>query len=91
MDFRAAAVSINGQRVTHHSYISCNGPVITVDGNQYPAPFVISAIGDPDVLMPALNIAGGLVDQLSRDHISVSIEKQDQIEMEPLLKQGNER
>ncbi|AGN36144.1 DUF881 domain-containing protein [Bacillus paralicheniformis] len=84
----AAAVSINGQRVTHHSYISCNGPVITVDGNQYPAPFVISAIGDPDVLMPALNIAGGLVDQLSRDHISVSIEKQDQIEMEPLLKQG---
>ena len=84
----AAAVSINGQRVTHHSYISCNGPVITVDGTQHPAPFVISAIGEADVLLPALNIAGGLIDQLTRDHVSVSIEKQDKIEMEPLLKQG---
>ncbi|MCY8032205.1 DUF881 domain-containing protein [Bacillus sonorensis] len=84
----AAAVSINGQRVTHHSYISCNGPVITVDGTQHPAPFVISAIGEADVLLPALNIAGGLIDQLTWDHVSVSIEKQDKIEMEPLLKQG---
>ncbi|MDA7025962.1 DUF881 domain-containing protein [Bacillus sp. CLL-7-23] len=84
----AAAVSINGQRVTHHSYISCNGPVITVDGNQYPAPFVVSAIGEADVLIPALNIAGGLVDQLTRDHISVHIEEQAKVTMAPLLKQG---
>ncbi|MDA1475640.1 DUF881 domain-containing protein [Bacillus changyiensis] len=84
----AAAVSINGQRVTHHSYISCNGPVITVDGNQYPAPFVVSAIGEADVLIPALNIAGGLVDQLTRDHISVHIEEQAKVMMDPLLNQG---
>ncbi|MBU8786322.1 DUF881 domain-containing protein [Bacillus glycinifermentans] len=84
----AAAVSINGQRVTHHSYISCNGPVITVDGTQHPAPFVVSAIGEADVLLSALNIEGGIVDQLTRDHVSVSIEKKDKIEMEPLLKQG---
>lgn len=54
----ASAVSINGQRITHQSYIHCNGPVVTVDGVQHPAPFVISAIGDPAVLIPALNIAG---------------------------------
>ncbi|MBV2240796.1 DUF881 domain-containing protein [Bacillus inaquosorum] len=74
--FGAAAVAVNGQRLTHDSYIKCNGPVVTVDGVQHPAPFTISAIGDPDVLLPSLNIAGGLIDQLSMDHISVTAEKE---------------
>ncbi len=55
----ADAISINDQRLSSNSFIFCNGPVITVDGNQFPAPFVISAIGDPSVLIPALNIAEG--------------------------------
>ncbi|MFJ5963492.1 MULTISPECIES: DUF881 domain-containing protein [unclassified Bacillus (in: firmicutes)] len=81
----ASAVAVNGQRITHQSYIHCNGPVVIVDGVQHPAPFVISAIGDPTVLIPALNIAGGAVDQLTSDHISVTIEKKD-IHMKPLLR-----
>ncbi len=81
----ADAISINGQRLSSHSYIYCNGPVVTVDGNQYPAPFVITAIGDPNVLLPALNINGGIVDQLAYDNIVVTLEKKDQIIMEPLL------
>ncbi|OWV37952.1 hypothetical protein CE489_00345 [Bacillus spizizenii] len=82
----AAAVAVNGQRLTHDSYIKCNGPVVTVDGVQHPAPFTISAIGDPDVLLPTLNIAGGLIDQLSMDHISVSAEKEKNVQMKPILK-----
>lgn len=82
----AAAVAVNGQRLTHDSYIKCNGPVVTVDGVQHPAPFTISAIGDPDVLLPSLNIAGGLIDQLSMDHISVSAEKEKDVQMKPILK-----
>ncbi|MBM7701776.1 DUF881 domain-containing protein [Metabacillus iocasae] len=81
----ASAVSINGQRLTKESYVACNGPVITIDGNQFPAPFVISAIGDPDVLYPALNIAGGVKDQLVEDHVVVKISKQDAIEMSPVI------
>ncbi|MCO4850924.1 DUF881 domain-containing protein [Bacillus vallismortis] len=82
----AAAVAVNGQRLTHDSYIKCNGPVVTVDGVQHPAPFTISAIGDPDVLLPSLNIAGGLINQLSIDHISVSAEKKKNVQMKPVLK-----
>ena len=37
----AEAIAINGQRLKTNSYISCNGPVITIDGVQYPAPFVM--------------------------------------------------
>ncbi|WP_078550641.1 DUF881 domain-containing protein [Litchfieldia alkalitelluris] len=80
----AQAVSINGKRLSHNSYIYCNGPVVTVDGNQYPAPFIISAIGDPEVLNPALNINGGVKDQLVQDNIVVTIENTE-ITMDPLL------
>ncbi|MBM7603421.1 uncharacterized protein YlxW (UPF0749 family) [Metabacillus crassostreae] len=83
----ADSVSVNGQRLSSHSYIYCNGPVITVDGNQFPAPFVITAIGDPNVLIPSLNITGGIIDQLAYDNIVVSIEKKDKIKMEPLLQE----
>jgi uncharacterized protein YlxW (UPF0749 family) len=83
----ADAISINGQRLSSDSYIYCNGPVVTVDGNQFPAPFVISAIGDPNVLLSALNIAGGIIDQLAYDHIVVTVEKNEEIKMDPLLQE----
>jgi uncharacterized protein YlxW (UPF0749 family) len=81
----AAAVAINGQRLTSRSYIVCNGPVITVDGIPHPAPFVIIAIGDPDVLSAAINLTGGVKDQLVNDNIVFSIEKEDEIVLNPLL------
>jgi len=81
----AAAVAINGQRLTSHSYINCNGPVITVDGIQHPAPFIISAIGDPDVLSSALNLTGGTKDQLVNDNIVFTLEKQNEIVLNPIL------
>lgn len=81
----ASAVAINGQRLSYNSYIVCNGPVITVDGYQHPAPFVISAIGDPDVLNSALNLKGGIKDQLVNDNITVKIEKKDSVVLNAIL------
>jgi len=81
----AAAVAINGQRLTSHSYINCNGPVITVDGIQHPAPFIISAIGDPDVLSSALNLSGGTKDQLVNDNIVFTLEVQNEMVLNPIL------
>ncbi|PLS06466.1 DUF881 domain-containing protein [Neobacillus cucumis] len=81
----AAVVAINGQRLTSHSYIVCNGPVITVDGVPYPAPFVITAIGDPDVLSSSLNLTGGVKDQLVNDNVVFTLEKEDEIVLNPIL------
>ncbi|MGD7008513.1 DUF881 domain-containing protein [Metabacillus sp. 84] len=81
----ASAVSINGQRISADSYIYCNGPVVTVDGNQFPAPFVISAIGDPDTMLAAFTISGGISDQLVFDNIVVKSEKKSEITMKPML------
>ncbi|MEH7106855.1 MULTISPECIES: DUF881 domain-containing protein [Bacillaceae] len=81
----ASAVAINGQRLTSHSYIVCNGPVITVDGVQHPAPFVITAIGDSDVLASSINLTGGVKDQLINDNIVVALEKDNDIVLNPIL------
>ncbi|MDQ0215245.1 uncharacterized protein YlxW (UPF0749 family) [Oikeobacillus pervagus] len=81
----ASAIAINGQRLKHNSYIICNGPVITIDGNEYPAPFEISAIGDPDVMESALNIVGGVKDQLVNDHIVFTMEKKSELVFKPIV------
>lgn len=77
----AEAIAINGHRLKPNSYIHCNGPVITVDGKQYPAPFEIEAIGNSETLISSLKIAGGVFDQLLNDSIIVTIQALDNIEM----------
>ncbi|WP_077622104.1 DUF881 domain-containing protein [Sediminibacillus massiliensis] len=77
----AEAVSINGQRIFKDSYISCVGPVISVDGVQYYAPFIVGAIGDQDVLFASVNMTNGLIDELTGDNIEVEIDKEAAIEM----------
>lgn len=81
----AAAIAVNGQRISHNSYVLCTGPVITVDGYQHPAPFEITAIGDPNVLSSALNITGGIKDQLVNDQIVFTMEEMDDLKMDPIL------
>jgi len=77
----ADAVAINGQRLMKESYIACIGPVVSVDGVQHPAPFVITAIGDPEVLMPSLQLTHGVVDQLVNDNVEVTLQERDRISM----------
>ncbi|PCD08556.1 hypothetical protein CMV16_06565 [Peribacillus simplex] len=81
----AEAVAINGQRLNHDSYIICNGPVITIDGHQHPAPFIISAIGDPEVLGASLDLPGGIKEQLVNENIIFTVEKQKNIIFDPII------
>ena len=77
----AEAIAINGKRLKPNSYISCNGPVITIDGEQFPAPFVVEAIGNPSTLSTALHIPGGMMDQLLMDNIVVELSEDNEITM----------
>lgn len=81
----ASAVAINGQRLKANSYILCNGPVIEVDGYQHPAPFEITAIGDPETLSAALMITGGVRDMLVNDNIEFVLEEKQEVTLDPLL------
>ena len=71
----AEAVSINGQRIIGTSSVRCSGSVVNVNGVKIAAPFVVSAIGEPDVLESALIFPGGVVDTLSPWGIQITIKK----------------
>lgn len=60
----AEAISINGERIIFTTEIRCVGPTIIINGNKYVPPFTVKAIGDSDMLSAALNLKGGIVDQL---------------------------
>ncbi|SET85339.1 Uncharacterized conserved protein YlxW, UPF0749 family [Salinibacillus kushneri] len=81
----ANAISINGQRILKDSYITCTGPVITVDGKKHPAPFVIQAIGDSEVLEASMALQNGVLDRLVSDHVEVNIESNDNISMDAVV------
>lgn len=84
----AQAISVNGQRIDGNSYIVCTGPVITVDGVQYPAPFTIEAIGKSDVLESSIKLSGGVMDQLLNDNIIVTLDMGQKISMPAMLSES---
>lgn len=84
----AEAVAVNGQRIHSNSTIVCTGPVIEVDGVQYPAPFTIEAIGKPEVLAASMELSGGVLDQLVNDNIVVTMDEGLAIQMPALLSES---
>lgn len=84
----AEAIAVNGQRIHSNSTIICTGPVIEVDGVQYPAPFVIEGIGNPEVLAASMELSGGVLDQLVNDNIIVTMDQGMGIRMPALLSES---
>lgn len=72
----AEALSINGQRLLATSEIRCIGPTILVNKNKrLVPPYVITAIGDPDKMIGALKMRGGVIEQLQVFGIQVNVKK----------------
>jgi Uncharacterized protein conserved in bacteria len=71
----AEAVCINGQRIISTSAVRCAGSVVNVNDVKIAAPFVISAIGDPEIMEAALIFPGGVLDALKPWGIETTIKK----------------
>jgi uncharacterized protein YlxW (UPF0749 family) len=56
----AEAISVNDQRLVAVSPIRCAGPTIFINNTPQTPPYVIKAIGDPKILMTAINLPGGM-------------------------------
>lgn len=54
----AEAISVNGQRISNNTAISCDGNVVVINGEKVSSPFEIIAIGFPSRLA-TLNRPGG--------------------------------
>ncbi|MBS3950646.1 MAG: DUF881 domain-containing protein [Peptococcaceae bacterium] len=71
----AEAISVNDQRLLATSEIHCAGPSISINNTRIAAPFVITAIGDPDVMESSLRMRGGIMETLTYFGIDVSIKR----------------
>ncbi len=77
----AEAMSINGQRIVSNSAVRCVGSVVNINEVKIAAPFVISVIGEPDVLESALNFPGGVADSLRPWGIELTVKKHEKVEI----------
>lgn len=71
----AEAISINGQRITNATSITCVGNVVKINGEKIGVPYVISAIGLPEKLYGSITMPNSYIEQLEYDGIQVKIEK----------------
>ena len=69
----AEAISINDQRIVNTTCITCAGNVISINGQKVSSPFVIKAIGNPEMLY-GINRPGGYI-QFMEDYTSVEVKK----------------
>lgn len=77
----AEAIAINEERLTAVSEIRCAGTLILVNWVRIGPPYVIKAIGDPDMLTSGLNIRGGHLETLKILGVQTNLQKVDNMEL----------
>ncbi len=78
----AEAIAINGERITAMSEIRCAGTLILVNWTKIGPPFVIEAIGDPDMLQSGLMLNGGHLNTLKFLGLQTSVQKMENIKLQ---------
>ena len=75
----AEAISLNGQRLIGSSEIRCVGPTVLVNERRLAAPFVISAIGNPQTLESSLKLRGGVIENFKFWGIKADVVQSDNV------------
>jgi uncharacterized protein YlxW (UPF0749 family) len=76
----AEAFAVNSQRVIATTAVRCVGPAIQVNGVPITPPYKITVVGDPGTLAGALELPGGIADQLrSADPAMIAVAKSNKV------------
>lgn len=75
----AEAVSINGERIVTSTAIRCVGNTILINGIRCAPPFKITALGNKDTLESAVNMPGGIAEELKNYKIGFDVQKQNKV------------
>ncbi len=78
----AEAISINGERLVISSPIRCVGNTIMINNKRCSSPYKIRAIGDSEALYSAVNMRGGICEQLKKDSLGVNVTKNSSLTIE---------
>jgi uncharacterized protein YlxW (UPF0749 family) len=77
----AEAIELNGQRITASSAFTGTAGAVEVDGVTLHAPYQWIAIGDPDIIGPALKIPGGALAQVRNNGGHGTVDAQDLVQV----------
>jgi len=77
----AEAIAVNDQRLVSNSEIRCAGPTILVNTTKIAPPFVIKAIGDPQLLESSIRMKGGWLETLETWGIKSQVKVMQTIEI----------
>lgn len=70
----AEALTINGERLTLYSVVaSAEDGVITVNATQLSRPYILQAVGQPEIMETALLRKGGLIATLERNYEGLAV------------------
>ncbi|WP_315096526.1 DUF881 domain-containing protein [uncultured Cellulomonas sp.] len=75
----AEAIQLNDQRVTASSAFTGSGGAVVLDGVELVSPYRWIAIGDPDIIAPALQIPGGAMAQVRNNGGKGTVEPADEL------------
>lgn len=75
----AEVIAINDQRLIDTSEIACAGSTVLVNQSRIVPPFVLKAVGNPDVMAGALGLRGGIIEYLHFYGIQVNISKKTEV------------
>lgn len=64
----AEAIDVNGLRIVNISEVVCAGPLLQINGEAVPAPFIIRAIGDQDALYDVVTKEGTYANVLKEQY-----------------------
>lgn len=71
----AEAISVNDERLVSTSEIKADGLAIVINDNKLTNPFIIKAIGDPDILERTLKMENSFAEQLRAFGLIAAMEK----------------
>jgi uncharacterized protein YlxW (UPF0749 family) len=77
----AEAISINGQRMISSTEIRQAGTHININTVEFSPPFEFKAIGDPKTLEGALMMRGGIIEEIQRSEIAVTVTQSKNIQI----------
>ena len=77
----AEAISINGERLIATSEIRCAGTTILVNWKRITPPFIILAIGNPEMLESGLSIKGGYLEAMRYAGLQINLQQIEDVEI----------
>lgn len=81
----AEAIEINGYRIVANTAITCEGPIIMINGRYITPPFIVKAIGDKDALYYAMYNPDSWYKTMELRGLNLSLSKSDKIKVNGLF------